>query len=173
MKLKHFTSIFSFLAAFGLSVLFVGLPVYKIRSSQAPCGKKPPVAVSSETELQDRLRKFLEADRQTGIELANDKVLLSQFNNQWNTEKLATLTLVEKMQKVKCDGLPEDFCVAWDEHFTAWKLMANFLFSRDFKRQKTLAGFEREDYAQLNRRINNTYENMLAAARKHGVDFKF
>ena len=171
MKLRHFAAVLSFLTAFGLSVLLVGLPVYKARSSQVPCKEKQPVAVKSETEQQARIREFLEADRQTGRELSAD---LQRFRNNmdgYRPEKLATLNLVEKMRKVNCDGLPKDFCNAWYGHLIAWESMADLL-DKDFNREK-FASFELERHAQLNRRINDTYNAMLAAARNHGVDFKY
>ena len=165
MKLRHIAAIFCFLAAFGLSVFLVGLTIPKSCSASIPSGKKQSVTVNSETELQARIRKFLEADYQTGIELANDKARLSQSNHQLKAEELATFNLVEKMQQVKCTGLPEDFCNAWDSHLTTWKYKA-FLLDRPHKSGPM-------DYQITNEQINNSYKKMLAVARKHGVDFKY
>ncbi len=164
MKLRHWIAIFSFLAAFGLSVLFVGL----ILPKGCPAGTshiKNPSPADTETKLQARIRKFLEADRQTGIELANDKVRSSHSNNHWNIEKIATNNLVEKMEKVKCDGLPEDFCNAWEEHVVAWKYKA-ILLDRYYKNGSL-------EYQIPNEQISSSYQKMLTAARKYGVDFNY
>ena len=164
MKLRHITAIFCFLAAFGLSVFLVGLFTYKTRLQEFSCKRQQSV-VKTETELQTRIRKFLEADYQTGIELANDKARLSQSNYHLKAEKLATFKLVEKMQQVKCDGLPEDFCNSWDAHVVAWKYKA-FLLDRYWKNGPM-------EYNFSNEQINNTYQKMLASARAYGVDFKY
>src|SRR5215204_1432559 len=167
MKLKHIAAIFVYFATFALSVLIVGLPTVQSRSYKKPCVEKQMPVVSSETQIQVRIRKFLEADFQTGIELANDKARLSHSNNI-AAEKLATANLVEKMKKVKCEDLPPDFCAAWNEHVNAWSLMANFLDS-DYKIVQGEQGYRRK----LNEEISHTYQNLLAAARKYGVDFKY
>lgn len=165
MKLRHFAAVLSFLTAFGLSVLLIGLPVGAIRSTPTPCKEKQPPVVSSETEMQTRIRQFLEADRQTGIELANDMARLSQSDGQIKAEKIATTNLVEKMKKVKCDDLPDEFCNAWDAHLVAWSYKA-FLLDRYLKNGPS-------DYRIANEQINNSYQKMLMGARRHGVDFKY
>ena len=171
MKIKYIAAIFIYFVTFTLSVLIVGIPVSQSRSYKKPCvNNRTPVV--TETELQTRLRKFLEADHQTGIELANDKTRLSASHSWLNAEKIATFNLVEKMRKVECGaGMPKGFCLAWDEHADAWQSKAKFL-DKGFK-GGTLDGTDSEEYRKLNERISQTYQAMIAAARQEGVDFRF
>ena len=172
MKLKHIGAIFLYFATFTLSVLIVGLPTTKSRSSQICPVEKQTVVVQKETDLQKRLRKFLEDDLQTGIELANDKARLSQSNGLSKAEELATSDLVKKMYKVKCDSLPEDFCTAWIEHRNAWTAMDYYL-AQDFRNAGKRVKFQSEHKRALSSDIERTYQKMLAAARRYGVDFKY
>ena len=165
MKIKHFVAITVFFATFALSVLFVGFPVSPSRSYKQPCAEKQTTVVSTETELQVRIRKFLEADLQTGIELTNDKVRLSHSHNSLNAEKIATFNLVEKMEKVNCDKLPEDFCKAWDQHVVAWRYKT-YVLDQNLK----IGPF---DHKVASEQISNSYQKMLVAARAYGVDFKY
>lgn len=173
MKIKYISAIFVYFATFTLSVLMVGLPASINRSSKSPCVKSAPIA-SAETDLQVRLRKFLEADQQTGIEFANDLTRLSASNSRLNAEKIATLNLVEKMRKVECGaGMPKGFCLAWIDHAYAWQLKAEFL-NKDFKNNKFSEAETAEyEYRKLNERIGKTYQAMLEQARREGVDFKY
>lgn len=164
MKLKHFAAGFVFLTAFTLSVLIAGIPARKC-TSYVNTPVQTQTVRQTDTELQARIRIFLENDRQTGIELANDKIRSSHSNNHWNIEKIATNNLVEKMKKVKCDGLPEDFCNAWEEHVVAWKYKA-ILLDRHLKNGPL-------DNQISNEQISSSYQKMLAEARKHGVDFRY
>lgn len=179
MKLKHLIGIFAFLTSFAVSVLLVGTQVSTF--SRTKCfdhkrtvlREKPSV---NDNETQKRIREFLEKDRQTGIELSSDKMKFSQTDGALNVESMATLNLVKKMQAVKCDGLPADFCAAWDEHRKAWETMAFFL-DKDEKRKNRLLTknpmlTENEWHQILTREINRTYDAMLGAARRHGVDFR-
>jgi hypothetical protein len=164
MKLRHQIAIFSFLAAFGLSVFFVGLSLPKGCTAETSLSKNPPSITTAETELQARIRQFMEADRQTGYELSDDKLRFSQSDNYLNAEKLATARLIEKMQKVKCDNLPEDFCKAWGEHVVAWQYKA---FTFRVHTGKSMGFFNADE------QISVTYRKMQAAARSYGVDFKY
>ena len=174
MKIKYIAAIFIYFVTFTLSVLIVGIPVSQSRSYKKPCvNDRTPVAVT-ETELQLRIRKFLEADHQTGIEYANDLTRLSASHNRLNAEKIATLNLVEKMRTVQCGfRMPKDFCVAWEEHAYAWQLKAKFL-DTNFKNEKFPEAETAEyEYRKLNERISKTYQDMLEQARREGVDFRF
>lgn len=164
MKLKHITAIFSFLAAFGLSVFLVGLTAPQINFDAFPTCREKAVRTTN-VNLQLRIRQFLEADRQTGIEMGNDIAGLKRSIYRVDAEKIATFNLVEKMQKVKCDGLPENFCKAWDAHVATWKYKA-FLLERSWKHGP-------RDYEFSHEQINNSYQKMLAAARAYGVDFQY
>ena len=165
MKIKYIAAIFIYFTTFTLSVLIVGIPVSQSRSYKKPCLKRTLPVASTETELQVRIRKFLEADLQTGIELTNDKVRLSHSHNSLNAEKIATFNLVEKMEKVNCDKLPEDFCKAWDQHVVAWRYKT-YVLDQNLK----IGPF---DHKVASEQISNSYQKMLVAARAYGVDFKY
>ncbi|HEY8562018.1 MAG TPA: hypothetical protein VIL74_16720 [Pyrinomonadaceae bacterium] len=169
MKTKYIGAVFFYFVTFTISVMIVGLPAPQSRfSTVTPAVDRPLVIFKSEIDLQTRINNFLEDDLQTGIELENDEARLSQSRGLSKAEKLATLNLVEKMKKVKCDKLPEDFCQAWDEHRNAWTKKAEFLNSGS----KTIQG-EEAYRNQLSIEISRTYLNMLAAARRHEVEFRY
>jgi hypothetical protein len=170
MKIKYIAAICLYFVTFTLSVLIVGLPNSQSLSNRKPCFRPAPPVVETETELQTRIRKFLEADLQTGIELTNDKVRLSHSNSPLRAEEIATSNLIKKMEKVKCDGLPEDFCSAWDAHLIAWRYKA-FILEREL-RGKSL-NFTYSNDKIPSEQISNSYHNMLAVARTYGVDFKY
>lgn len=166
MKIKHIAAIFLFFATFSLSVLIAGFPATQNWFNRKPCANDSDFqVVNGETDLQVRIRKFLEADHQTGIEFANDMARLSQSNNRTIAEKKATFNLVEKMKKVKCDGLPEDFCRAWDAHLVTWEYKA---FLPAVRLEEGLL-----DHKMANDQIGSSYQKMLLVARTYGVDFKY
>jgi len=169
MKLKHFAAIFVFLTSFTLSVLVVGLPVRKTSSPDCSLRKEttPRRENTDVTDVKERILNFLEADRQTGLELSAD---LSDFRSNADTftvERVATSNLLKKMQKVECQNLPADFCAAWDDHRSAWLNKHNFLQQAD--RDKN----QGEAYLKLEREINKTYFKMLGVAEKHGAYFGY
>lgn len=162
MKSRHLIAIFSFLAAFGLSVFFVGLTLPESCTAGISRIKNPSPA-DTETELQARIRKFLEADQQTGIDFANDMARFSNSTDRREAEKMATSNLVAKMKKIKCDKLPDEFCKAWDEHVVAWRYK-EYGLNRAFTGKST--GFAADE------QISITYRQMLLAALRYGVDFR-
>ena len=173
MKLRHVTSISTFLIAFMLSLMIVGTSAQKSSAYEISTLDRPPVILAN-AELQARLLKFLQNDRQTGIELSNEKLQLKKEVEQSIAESSATFNLVRKMVKVKCDGLPEDFCGAWNEHINAWTKMAKFLDQHN-SGQHCRVGREviKENYAEINSQINDSYNNLLSSARSYGVVFQY
>jgi hypothetical protein len=173
MKLRHITAIFCFLAAFGLSIFLVGLSTPLSCSAPVSFEPKQTIAVNSEPELQARIRKFLEADRQTGHELSADLTSYRQERySELGAEKMATFNLVKKMKKIECKDLPADFCLAWQEHVNAWSRKATFLpdaTNTDLKFYRDL----NKDYSKLTSEINLTYYRMLEVAEKYGVYFTY
>ena len=173
MKLKHLFGIFTFLTCFAVSVLLVGSQVTTLRATKCfdhMRSTAPPV-FHDVSETRIKILEFLEKDRQTGIELSRDTVKFRRADDSLFGEKAATIKLVEKMQAVKCDGLPADFCAAWNEHSNAWKQMAIFLSDDQKRTSATFYGSKK--YEQLNREISQTYNAMLDAAQKYGVDFSY
>lgn len=173
MKLRHFTSIFTFSVAFMLSLLIANTSTHKSNVYEIPSVNKTPI-IRTNAELQSRLLRFLQNDRQTGIELSNDKIQLKKEVEQSIAESKATFNLVRKMLKVECDGLPEDFCAAWNEHINAWTKMAKFLDQHN-SGQHCRVGREviKEDQAEIDRQINASYNNLLLSARSYGVVFQY
>ncbi len=170
MKIKYIAAIFVYFATFTLSVLIVGLPASKMRLAEnRSCRERFSAVDPTETELQTRLRKFLEADHQTGIELANDRARLSQSKDRITAERIATSILVEKMRKVSCDDLPVDFCRAWEEHRGAWIWLSDFQYANNPKELRAQQNLQ----ILMNKNISRTYHNMLEAAQRYGVDFKY
>lgn len=169
-----------FLTSFAVSVLLVGSQVSTF--SRTKCFDRTRTTAQtpsiSYTETQKRIQEFLERDRQTGIELSRDKVEFSKYGGAFAGEKAATIILVRKMQQVKCEGLPANFCAAWDEHRGAWETMAAFL-SSNTEMKPTNKYYEKfheirqKQRQPLDRQISLTYDAMIDAARKHGVDFQY
>lgn len=166
MKLKHFAAIFVFLTSFMLSVLVVGLPVRETCELKVPSIKVTPLR-SENNDLKARIQDFLEADRQTGLELSEDLTDFRSNADTFTVEKAATSKLLAKMQKVECQNLPADFCAAWDEHRNAWLNKHNFLQQADRDENNGAA------YLDYEREINKTYFKMLGVARKYGVYFGY
>lgn len=169
--------VFTFLTCFAVSVLLVGSQTSTFSGTncfdRTRTTTQPSVYEDTNEykKTQFKIYEFLERDRRTGIELSKDTVKFRRADDSLFGEKAATIKLVEKMQAVKCDGLPADFCAAWNEHYNAWEQMAIFL-SND--RKRTSATFDgSQTHEQLNRQISRTYEAMLDAARNHGVDFRY
>jgi hypothetical protein len=71
------------------------------------------------------------------------------------------------MSKVKCEKLPADFCLAWDAHVNAWKEVSDY----NENYQEIQDG--PEYYRALKWRIDETYQNMLTVAHRHGADFRY
>ncbi|HVE58635.1 MAG TPA: hypothetical protein VNB22_17515, partial [Pyrinomonadaceae bacterium] len=101
MKLKHFAAIFVFLTSFVLSVLVVGLPVRKACEYRVSVTKETQPRREN-NDLKARMFKFLEADRQTGRELADDSFNFRIHESAISSELQATDNLVAKMKRVKC-----------------------------------------------------------------------
>ena len=55
--------------------------------------------------------------------------------------------------------------MSWEEHLSAWSEYADFL-------NKGGVGTSHM-YKRFNNKIDLTYQNMVAVARKYGVDFKY
>ena len=163
MKLRYITGIFCFLAAFGLSVFLVRLSTPLSCSAPVSFEKEQTIVVNSETELQVRIRKFLEADRQTGRELSEDMANFRSDSDTFTVERKATSNLVKKMQRVECKNLTKDFCAAWEKHLKAWAKKDKFLQQ----------GNDRSEYLKIEREINQTYYSMVGVAEKYGVYFTY
>ena len=164
MKLKHFLSFFTFFACFGVSAWLFAVPVRE-NSLQINPDSRPSFKY---LQTQKQILEFLEKDRQTGRELENDRIRFRQNSNERVSEELATVNLVKKMQYAKCTGLPDDFCMAWNNHVKAWEKMAEFRYNENLPNDLVL-----EDYQGLNRDINQTYQDLILSAKKHGVDFQY
>jgi hypothetical protein len=172
MKLKYIAAIFLYFATFTLSVLIVGIPRFKSEPANIRPSIKQPVR-STEPELEARLRKFLQADKQTGRELSED---LSKFRAVYvevPAKKLATGILVKKMQSVDCLNLPDDFCAAWKEHVDAWSKKHDFLRQAHLANRQSIDKDLTKDYLLLTGEINRTYYRMLDVARRYNVDFNY
>lgn len=167
MKLKHFAAIFVFLTSFMLSILLVGITASRKCTAPNITPAQTQTIRQTNTELQARIRIFLEADRQTGFELSDDLTDFRSNADTFTVEKKATSNLLKKMQNVECQNLPADFCAAWDEHHKAWIKKHDFLqqADRDKNHGKEYLTFERE--------INKTYFKMLGVAKKYGVYFSY
>ncbi len=169
MKLKYFICVFSFLACFAVSVLLIGFPVRGNNFSQ----KQDSRYTFEYLQTQQQIQKFLKTDRQTGRELADD-LLKSNNGNSLINEELATVNLVRKMQKANCADLPADFCAAWKNHLQAWDEMADFLHqSNKSGRHKEIDNDLTPQYWKFNRRINQSYNDLIISAKMHGVDFSY
>ena len=168
MKLKHFIGVFTFLACFAVSVLLIGFPVREKSFSQ----KQDSRFAFEYLQTQQQIQKFLETDRQTGRELADDLLKSNNNGNSLINEELATVNLVRKMQKADCGNLPTDFCAAWKNHLQAWDEMADFLHQANQSgRRKEIDKDLTHQHWQINRRINQSYNDLIASAKTHGVDF--
>jgi len=167
MRLKYFLSLFAFLSCFAISA---GLTTSQ-RSFEY-------------SRTQQQIWKFLEKDRQTGLELENDriqlKIQLEKSGTEMKGEDIAAFNLVRKMYAAECVQLPSDFCKAWKNHVRAWDKMADFLLRANLREyKKSPEDFEttdseiKEEHRRLNREINQTYEDLISAAKKYGVDFQY
>jgi hypothetical protein len=170
MKLKHIAGACAFFASLLLSVSIVGIPTRGIKSDGISPVKNQPVQ-QAETELQTRLRKFLEADRQTGYELSADLSHFRGVTNELAAEEWANAVLLKKMQRVDCVRLPDDFCLAWEQHFDAWEKKDDFLNEARLANKQWIDDDLRKDYSKLTVEINRTYYRMLEVAEKYGVYF--
>jgi hypothetical protein len=168
MSLKHFIGLFAFLACFTVSVLLIGFPIREKVSTQTQDSR----FAFEYLQTQQQIQKFLENDRQTGRELADDLLKSDNNANSLINEELATVNLVRKMQKVNCGNLPTDFCAAWKKHLQTWDEMADFLHQANQSgRQKELEKDLASQYWQFNYRINQSYNDLITSAKMHGVDF--
>ena len=170
MKLKHFIGVFAFPACFTVSVLLIGFPVRENSSSQ----KQDSRYAFEYLQTQQQIQKFLETDRQTGRELADDLWRSNNNGTSLINEELATVNLLRKMQKANCANLPADFCAAWKNHLQAWDEMADFLHQANKSgRHKEVDNDLTPQYWQFNRRINKSYNDLITSAKTHGVDFSY
>lgn len=172
MKLRHLIAIFSFLAAFGLSFLFVAFTLPK-GCTAVTSNIKSPSPADTETELQTRIRKFLEEDRKTGRELSRNLTYFQDRTDELAAETITTGILVREMRQVACLNLPDDFCSAWEAHYQAWSKKDKFLQQYNLAEKIKLDENLREENLNLTSEINQTYNKMLKAAEKYGVYFSY
>lgn len=172
MRLKHFAAGFIFLAAFSVSVLITGVPKCETKSYKITPVQKQTVR-RADTELQNRLRTFLEADRQTGREFSKDLGSFQAQTNYFNAEAIATGVLVRKMNDVACVNLPDDFCAAWEAHYQSWNKKNKFFdIYKVEERLKTDEDLRKENL-NLTVEINRTYDKMIQVAEKYDVYFSY
>jgi hypothetical protein len=178
MRVKTILSIIAFIAAFGLSVLLVGVPQYsffsKYRSSQN--------ARSARLNIQSLLRQDIDNGylRTQRIKYLDERAKYSRSEFDIAPYAEATEEYVDASESISLIGLPSDFRSAWLEHMRAWREHAEFLNRQKNSSVKHIVNgrevaqypFKRADenlYHQQVERINTTWYEVLRIGRKYGA----
>lgn len=178
MRFKTILSIIAFIAAFGLSVLLIGVPQNNFYSKY----KKTQDSRNARQNILILLRQ----DIDNGY-LRNQKIKYLEQRSRYSNSGFdvspyadATTEYVDASESIRLRGLPSDFRAAWGEHMRAWREHADFLNrQKEFGVKYTIKGNEvvqnplyrvDEDlYYHQVEQINSSWEEVLRIGRKYGA----
>jgi hypothetical protein len=178
MRVKSILSIIAFIAAFGLSVLLVGVPQYNFNSKYRKS--------SDWRNARQSITILLQQDIDNGY-LRNQKIKYldkraKHSNSGFDISPYADATAeyVDASERISMRGLPRDFRAAWREHMRAWRDHADFLESQKESgvkytinnREVVQYSFNRDDerlYRMQIEKINSTWYEVLRIGRKYGA----
>ena len=178
MKVKTILSIIAFIAAFGLSVLLVGVPQYNFYSKYKNS--------RDSRDARQKIVMLLHQDIDNGY-LRSQKVKYLDERAKYSSSVFdispyadATAEYVDASESISLRGLPSDFRNAWLEHMEAWREHSEFLNRQKNSNVKyTVNGrevvqypFNRADenlYHVQVEKINTTWYETLRIGRKYGA----
>jgi hypothetical protein len=178
MRVKTILSIIAFIAAFGLSVLLVGVPQYNLYSKYRKTQDSRNVRQSITILLrQDIENGYLRSQR---VKYLDEQAQYSRSGADIGAYTDATTDYVEASEAISLRGLPSDFRAAWLEHMQAWREHADFLEQQKHSGVKhTVNGrevvqypFDRTDkirYRNQVEQINATWYEVVRIGRKYGA----
>jgi hypothetical protein len=178
MRIKTILSIIAFIAAFGLSVLLVGVPQYNFyskyqRSKDSRNARHNILMVLH----QDIDNGFLRSQR---IKYLDESATYSRSGFDIAPYADATSEYVDASESISELGLPSDFRAAWREHMKAWREHAEFLNRQKNSGVKYMVNGHEVNQFPFNRadenlyhiqveKINTTWYETLRIGRKYGA----
>ena len=178
MRVKTILSIIAFIAAFGLSVLLVGVPQYnfnsKYRGSHDSRNWRQNITVLLRQDIDNG---YLRNQR---VRYLDERAKTSRSGYDFAAYAEATAEYVDASESISMRGLPSDFRAAWREHMRAWREHSDFLNSHkesgasyDFDGleagQYPLNHSDKHLYRMQIERINSTWYEVLRIGRKYGA----
>lgn len=152
---KHIFGIFTYFITFFVSFAIVSFVTEKPTLKATDCFLTRNITRATDTnfeaEQQSRIKNFLYLDQRLG-----DRY----FSGDTDTEKF-----IEQINSLDTSELPVPIQKTYKAHTEAWNN-----YARHLSNTKNHNDSDRECRV-LNRRINQTYDRLLLAAKKYGVEF--
>gem|GEM_PF-1544785 len=166
MRSKTVISIIAFLAAFGISV---ALTPQQSKSTVTPYVKTG----CAESENARKITNLLEQDIENGR--ARDRKINGYDEFEVNRAvKFANFALAINSYSNASAGiddadLPGDFKRAWRKHMQAWRNHSDYLNEISDSSEKIRRSAYSRKYAEQNKEISETWEEVLSVARKYNA----